>query len=301
MPRSRLPQRAASGSSTGHSTRRPRPDGRPQTRRYLCRVLRRFIYLDRTALDQYVTALESGRTTESTTRLVRTGTGAGGFDAKLVSASGEKSREEEESRTLADTDEARFDRLLRAAASQPEALGWTEVMQPDTDLAGIGLGAMLAWECDLYISEIVQALARSGEALGAIGMMQNLLPMARRLGLDTEGLPNDEEMGAVSGFIGGMNASLLVVGEDDETDWRVAGQLNDASLHGDVEGRARVIGKVSKVVPLGRWKPYLTFPGMNLLPREQRRRMERQAPAAGKENEYLAGPALMLDILAIYR
>jgi len=129
-----------------HSTRRPRPDGRPQTRRYLCRVLRRFIYLDRTALDQYVTALEGGRTTESTTRLVRTGTGAGGFDAKLVSASGEKSREEEESRTLADTDEARFDRLLRAAASQPEVLGWTEVMQPDTDLAGIGLGAMLAWE-----------------------------------------------------------------------------------------------------------------------------------------------------------
>ncbi len=93
----------------------------------------------RAALDQYVTALEGGRTTESTTRLVRTGTGAGGFDAKLVSASGEKSREEEESRTLADTDEARFDRLLRAAASQPEVLGWTEVMQPDTDLAGIGL------------------------------------------------------------------------------------------------------------------------------------------------------------------
>jgi len=29
--------------------------------------------------------------------------------------------------------------------------------------------------------------------------------------------------------------------------------------------------------------------------------MERQAPAAGKENEYLSGPALMLDILAIYR
>ncbi len=75
---------------------------------------------------------------------------------------------------------------------------------------------MLAWECDLYIPEIVQALARSGEALGAIGMMQNLLPVARRLGLDTEGLPNDEEMRAVSGFISGMDASLLVVGEDDE-------------------------------------------------------------------------------------
>lgn len=264
-------------------------------------MLRRFIYLDRTALDQYVTALEGGRTTESTTRLMRTGTGTGGFDAKLISASGEKSQEEEESRTLADTDEARLARLLRAAEAEPEALGWVEVVQPDTDLDGIGLGAMLAWECDLYIPEIVQTLARSGEALGAIGMMQNLLPMARRLGLDTEGLPNDEEMGAVSGFISGMDASLVVVGEDDETDWRVAGQLDEGSILGDVEGRARVVGKVSKTVPLGRWKPYLTFPGMNLLPREERRRMERQSPAPGKENEYLAGPALMLDILAIYR
>jgi len=121
----------------------------------------------------------------------------------LVSASGEKSREEEESRTRADTDEARFDRLLRAAEAEPEALGWVDVVQPDTDLDGVGLGAMLAWECDLYIPEIVQVLARSGEALSAIGMMQNLLPMARRLGLDTEGLPNDDEMGAVSGLISG--------------------------------------------------------------------------------------------------
>jgi hypothetical protein len=248
-----------------------------------------------------VSALEGGRTTESTTRLMRTGTGAGGFDAKLISASGEKSREEEESRTVADTDEARFDRLLRAAAAEPEALGWVEVLQPELDLNGIGLGAMVAWECDLYIPEVVQVLARSGEALGAIGMMQNLLPMARRLGLDTEGLPNDDEMGAVSGLISGMNASLLAVGEDVETDWRIAGHLNEASLHGDVEGRARVVGKVSKVVPPGGWKPYLTFPGMNLLPREQRRKMEREQPAAGKENEYLSGPALMLDILAIYR
>jgi len=264
-------------------------------------MLRRFDYLDRTALGQYVTALEGGLTTESTTRLLRSGTGTGGVDVKVINASGERSREEEESRTLADTDEARFDRLLRAAAAEPEALDWVEVLQPDTDLDGIGIGAMLSWECDLYVPEIIQTLARSGEALGAIRMMQNLLPMARSLGLDTEGLPNDEEMSAVSDFISGMDASLLVVGEDDETDWRVAGQLTDGWLHGDVEGRARVVGKVSKVVPLGRWKPYLTFPGMNLLPREERRRMERQAPAPDKEGEYLSGPALMLDILAIYR
>jgi hypothetical protein len=106
---------------------------------------------------------------------------------------------------------------------------------------------------------------------------------------------------AVSGFISGMNANLLVVGEDEETDWRVAAQLTDEFLHGDIEGRARIVGKVSEILPSGRWKPYLTFSGMNLVPREERRKMERQAPAAGKESEYLSGPALMLDILATYR
>ncbi|WP_276320667.1 hypothetical protein [Phytoactinopolyspora endophytica] len=40
---------------------------------------------------------------------------------------------------------------------------------------------------------------------------------------------------------------------------------------------------------------------MNLVPREERRKMERQAPAPGKEDEYLEGPALMLDLLALYR
>ena len=150
--------------------------------RYLPVMLRRFIYLDRTALDQYVTGLEGGRTTGSTTRLKRTGTGSGGFDAKVASASGERSREEEESKTIDDTDEARFSRLLRAAADDPETLGWIEVMQPDTDFDGIGLGAMVDWECDLYVPEIVQLLARSGESLAAIEMMQNLLPMAKRFG-----------------------------------------------------------------------------------------------------------------------
>ena len=92
-------------------------------------MLRRFIYLDASALSQYVTALEGGRTTESTTRHTRVGRRSGGVDAKVINAAGEKSREEEESKTLSDTDEAQFDRLLQAAANDPEELGWVEVME----------------------------------------------------------------------------------------------------------------------------------------------------------------------------
>lgn len=127
-----------------------------------------------------MTALEGGLTTESTRRSTRSGSGTAGVGMKFIHASGERSRENEESRTLPDTDEARFDRLLRAADAEPEALGWVDVIQPDTDLDGVGIGAMVSWECDLYIPEIIQRLARSGEALGALDMMRNLLPMARR-------------------------------------------------------------------------------------------------------------------------
>ncbi|WP_129665660.1 DUF6414 family protein [Phytoactinopolyspora endophytica] len=204
--------------------------------------MRRFLYLDTAALTQYVTALEGGLITESTARSIRSGVCRGGIDARVVNAGGEKSRSDEESRTLSDTDEARFERLLRAALAEPEGLDWIEVTQPDTDLEGIGIGAMVSWECEIYIPEIIRALARSGEASDAISMMRHLLPAAERLGLDTNGLPDDKELGAVSSFIDGMNANMLIVGEDDDSDWRIAGQLTDEFIRADVEGRARVVG-----------------------------------------------------------
>ena len=52
---------------------------------------------------------------------MRSGTGGGVVDAKVAHASGERSRQDEESRTFADTDEALFDRLLGAAAATPGA------------------------------------------------------------------------------------------------------------------------------------------------------------------------------------
>lgn len=223
------------------------------------------------------------------------------MDAKIVKVNGEKGREEERSQTLSDTDGARFDRLLKAAAMDAEELGWVEVFEPDSDFDGIGLGAMVSWECDLYVPHIIQMLAKSGEALGALDMMRSVLPAAHDLGLSTEGLPSADAMSAAASLISGVGANLVVVGEDDDTDWKIAAQVDEQFQLGDLEGRARIVGKVSRIIREGQWKPFLTFPGMKLLSREDRRRMERQAPAEGKEDEYLSGPALMVDLLAVYR
>ncbi|WP_457950657.1 DUF6414 family protein [Pseudarthrobacter sp. alpha12b] len=265
-------------------------------------MLRNFLYLNTQALSQYIAALEGGLTTEATTRLVKRGGGKGGVNVKLADASMERGHENEETRKYADTQEAQFDRLLKAADQDAEALAWVEVTQPDLDFKNIGVGAMVSWECEVYVPEFVRMMSASGEMVGAIDMMRTLLPAAKSLGLQTEEpLPSEDTLEATSNFLKGVNVKVLVVGDDETSEWKVAGQINDQYLHGELDGPARVVGKVTKVMSAGTWKPFMSFPGMGAGSREQRRKMERQAPEAGKEDQYLHGPALMLDILAIYR
>jgi len=271
------------------------------SRAYPAVVLTQFVYLDAAALEQYVSAVEGGLVTGLTKRSAASGSGEVGADLKLVSGKGARSHEDEESRTLADTDGSRFDRLIQAATAGPEALGWVDVVDADTDMRGIGIGAMVSWECDVYVPDVIRMLSKAGGALDAVRTMRALLPAALALGLDIEGVPGDEQLGAMSGFLEGLGTKTVVVGEDEGTEWQVAGRLRGDVELGELEGRARVVGKVTQVLQPGRWKPFAAFPGMDLVPREQRRQLERQPPAPGKEDEYLRGPALMLEILAIYR
>lgn len=261
-------------------------------------MLRHFLYLDTSALTQYVSALEGGTVTGTTTRSSQSGSGSGGVDAKLLSASGSKTHEKEESRTIIDSHEARFDRLLGIAETSSEALGWVEVLQPNLDFAGIGIGATVSWECDLFIPQIVQTLTESDQL---IELMHTFQPMASELGLNLDDMPSEQSMSMLSQFAKQAKVSPLIVGDDETTEWQIAGKLIKDFLHGEVEGRARIVGKVSERIQKGRWKPYVTFPGMNLLSREERRKREREGPKQGEENQFLAGPALMLDVLAIYR
>lgn len=265
-------------------------------------MLIRFLYLDRPALGQYISSLEGGSVEASTTRSSHGGSFEGGGDLRVASAKGSRSHEEEVERALVDTASAKFERLLAAAAEDPERLGWIDVMDPDADFASAGVGAMVSWECDVFVPDAVKMISQAGGAAPLLDTMRALLPAARALGLETGTIPADEELQAMGTVLRGIESSkVLIVGEDDATDWRVAGHLSGQVELGDLEGRARVVGKVARTLREGQWKPYLAFPGMDLLSREKRRLAERTAPAAGKEDEYLHGPALILDILAVYR
>ncbi|MCW2745287.1 MAG: hypothetical protein JWM48_1837 [Mycobacterium sp.] len=264
-------------------------------------MLRRFLYLDTASLYEYVAALEGGALTDSVEREVRRRKGGGGLDAKLVKASGEAGSENELTQSRSDTDAARFDRLLKAAAVRAESLGWVEVADPDTDFLGIGIGAMVSWECDLYIPQLLQAFSKSGEAAESLAMIRDLLPIAQELGLETAGIPDIAKLDGMAAFLAGVSAKTMVVGEDDPTDWRIAAHLQDDYIRGSLEGRARIVGKVTKIIGAEQWMPFLALPGMNLISRTERRRLERQAPTAEQADNYLNGPALILDLLAIFR
>lgn len=232
-------------------------------------------YLDSDQLASYVAALEDGVRESRASRVSVDKSRSGGIDAKLVKGDLGRNTVDDETITTTDHDDARLKRLLDAAASNPDNAGWVEVLQPKIELAEARIG----------------------------NLVQNLEPAAKSLGLDMSGLPSSDELGAISRFTDTMQIAPILIGDDDDTDWKVAGSIDPKWIRNidEIEGRCIAIGKVRKIIPAGRWHLMASLPGMNLLSREERRKRERSGPTnAGEESQYIAGPVAILDFLAVY-
>jgi len=265
-------------------------------------MLKRFLYLDESELTDYVSALEGGLRGPRELKSVRGGKRDAGIDVKAAKGGIEKSEQSEETLSFTDTAHARFERFLELAAANPEGSGWIEVLDASRDLQEAGFGAMISVECDLYIPDIIKALAMQGGLADTLDQIETFLPYAAVFDLDISGLPSKEEREAIKGVSRLFGGKLVVVGELDDTDWLLAGQLDASNVRDpEIEGRVIVVGKITKKWGPRQWKPLLALPGSSLLPRHQRRMLERKPPEAGQEDQYLEGPAVMIDILAIYR
>jgi hypothetical protein len=264
-------------------------------------VLKNFLYLNEDSLAAYLSSLEGGlrgssEKSSSTSKVL-----TGGVDAKVVKGTAEGSREEAVHISLADTAQARFERLEGLATENAEQSGWVTVNSPDDDLDGIGIGALVDIECEIYVPDQIRLLSSTGGTREALNTLEALRPMAEMVGLDTGSVPTPEESGAFRSMVSNLGSDQVLVGERDDSNWRIAGKLLGRHLNGEIEGFARVVGKVSAAWRAGQWKPILSLPGMNIMPREQRRRLEREGPEPGNSESWLEGPALMLDLLAVYR
>ncbi|WP_420000771.1 DUF6414 family protein [Actinomyces howellii] len=260
-------------------------------------------YLDQETLLSYVASIEGGvRQSGSSKSMTSHGVG-GGLVVGPARAQADRKGEEEMTLTLEDHDSARLARLIDAGHKDPENLAWISVSNPDDDFEGIGYGAMIEWECDIHIPEGILALSRVDEVRSFLDMAANMIPVAQEFNLDMDGLPDAKQLSTMRKAIDSIEVTPVVVGEDDDTGWRVVGALDRKWINAgsNLEGRVCILGKVTKIVSEGRWYPLVSLPGMNIVGRKERREMERRGPKAkDEEAQYLEGPLLVVDYLAIY-
>ncbi|MHA6752182.1 DUF6414 family protein [Dermacoccus nishinomiyaensis] len=260
-------------------------------------------YLDDDALTNYIAAVEGGLRESGSSR----SKGSRGFGGSL-GISGAKLEAKADSETentvnVRDHQASRLQRLIAAGHAEPEVVGWIEVSQPDLEFANAGTGAFVEWECDVYIPEAIAVMSNHAGLSSTLELMKALMPSAEALGLDMEGVPDVSEMNAVGSFLDQLDVAPVVVGDDSDTDWKIVGSLTKKwiSPTASFDGRVRVIGKVKKRIGEGRWYPMLSLPGMNLVGRDERRRLEREGPHdSTEEQRFIRGPLLVVDFLAIY-
>ncbi|PZF56339.1 hypothetical protein DEJ23_10770 [Curtobacterium sp. MCSS17_008] len=263
-------------------------------------MLRQFSYLNTALLGQFISALEGGqvgaRSQRDTTKRDR----SAGANLRVAHGEGSNGSESETQQEFVDTPAAQFDRLLRFAAADPDALHWIDVSQPDLEFANATRGAMVSWDCEVYTPEIVQTFGASsgtGDLLRTLGQM---IPAAQQLGLDMEGVPDQGTVQAMGNFMDAVDIDQVIVGDRDDTAWKIIAKVLPTHTLEPVDGPLQLVGKVRRVVPAGTWHPLVNLPGTAMGSREQRRAQARQAPAPGQEKNYLEGPAVELDLLAAF-
>jgi hypothetical protein len=214
--------------------------------------------------------------------------------------------ENERFTTMTYPPEAQFQRLLAAAYQSPEELDWIEVMDPESDFGGAQVGEVIAWECDADISSFSRGAARGGGGARAMQIM-GLFVQGGMAGFKLGGETIDPQQAAklkamtdaARELLDGMNINRVVVGRDSGTEWCVFGQLYSDHLQVDdiADERAIIVGKIKGIVRRGERRKLVNTDAMRFM--QTLNSTILTAPTA-PDNE-IDGPALELDILAIYR
>lgn len=203
---------------------------------------------------------------------------------------------EAESLNYSDNGPARFDRLLALVEGVEDEFGWKDLQETQVEMISLRPGHVLACAAELYESDVSKLSAASG-ILSMLPLMKSISQMT---GKPLQGMENfdDNTVEAVGAFGAAMKGSSVVLGDILESDWKLVFSI-PAGI--DVEGDAYVVGKVSKVWGAGEWRPLPGLPVFSQLPRAQRREMERKGPAPDGKMMWQEGPAVLLDVLAVYR
>ena len=265
-------------------------------------MLRRFLYLNSASVDSYLGVVEGGLSDETTKRGGSRGTkgGGAGADAKVASVrlSTQRENSEESERVVRETPEIRFDRLMKAVSANPEDWDFEEVLNLTDVFDQLAIWTLIQLDCDIEIPPAVRLLAQPDELNKALDLMEIIGPMARVFGSTPTEMPDPEQLQAIRAF-SQFSTDLVITGEIDDSSPRIAGKLDRQFMREMPEGEACVVGKISRRWKSGESHSLIALPGSSLMTRAQKRAQEHSLK--GDENNMLNGPALTLDILAIYR
>ncbi|OBI23832.1 hypothetical protein [Mycobacterium sp. E2238] len=280
-------------------------------------MLRKFVYLDTASLAEYTATLEGGLIAETKMRSSKKGSKGGKLAAKVLEGSLSSDNETEHTWDMSDTAEAQFERLLDAANADADAIGWIDVMEPDGAFASANIGEFISWECDAYIPEIFNIIAATGSGVRNLNLAESILDTMKK-GVDEAAAAHTEippettnklitmgiQLDAVKGILNHLQSPRKVVGEDSEvTSWKVFGELTDEHMREtEIDDRLVIVGKIKRRLNDGKWRPLVDIRGLDYPNRaERRKRLHEIVPNPGQEEHFVQGPALELDVLAIYR
>lgn len=260
-------------------------------------ILREFLYLDDSKLEQYLSQVEGGLRSASTTSTKSGSSSTGKLDLRVASGELGGTSAVEDTTSRVDTSGSRFDRLMSLIAGHHDEVGWLEVIS-DADLTGVAVRNMVELDVELTGGDELDML-RPG---GLLTQFTALAGAASALGAGGRGdLPSEGQLDALLAIGAQMNGRLMRgIALSDETT-TVYGMLRDIGEPRALEGDARVVGKVKSLVAPGSWAMSPNMPMLSTLPREQRRELARKGPADEKAAKFwIRGPAIELDVLAIW-
>jgi len=160
---------------------------------------------------------------------------------------------------------------------------------------------MLEAECDVYIPDMLKVATPGSSFLQTVEDFRGVASLAEAVGADTSGMPTADQIDGVRSMVGAMKLKPMIVAEFDGGDYKLFGQLSSEMVRGEIDGPAKIIGKVVRKIGPHSFAPLIVSPASSGLSRKQRRAMEHSKPTEKDKDNFVEGPAVEVKVIAIYR
>lgn len=261
-------------------------------------ILRRFHYIDDEQLNQYISQVEDGLRSAANRSEMSGKVGNLNLGPKYLGVGGSLEGGAAVAETYDDNSASRFERLLNLVENHEDEFGWKELDPEFTDIdafAGLKVGHILSCATELYESDVT-AISGSAGILKQLPLMAKIASMTG--GESPFGALDEAALSAMAAFGEAMNGNNVILGEVPEFDFTIVASV-PVPVRSD--SYAYVVGKIVKIWRQGSWRPLPNLPIVSQMPREQRREYERKGPGKNDKMMWVEGPAVQLDLLAIYQ